>query len=425
MDRRRLACIMDRRRPARILEEFMSIRFVALFILLASFSTFVDAQPCVDGQSGGYACNKVRLQAQIALNQFPENPEAASHVWGYVDPNDNREYAVLGLYNSTTVIEVTDPVHPRIVGSVPALDSIWREVKVYSKFNKKRNRWQGYAYISTEAPGGGIQIINLSELPDRVFLQRTDRDVDTSHTVFISNIDYATGQALPGLTPYLYFEGSNSAGLNVFSLKKPKNPRLVGNYNETYVHDVYAETFTDYRADQCAPGHNPCEVVFAWTGSDVRIIDFTDKKQPQVLSTITYLDVGYPHSGWISPDKKYLFSFDEFDEFLFTRNTRIMTINIKNFLNPKVRTGFRGKTKAIEHNGYVVGDKLYVSHYTRGLVIYDASKPNKLKEIGSFDTYPLHDDTQGAGAWGVYPFLPSGNILVSDIQRGLFILKEE
>jgi choice-of-anchor B domain-containing protein len=90
-----------------------------------------------------------------------------------------------------------------------------------------------------------------------------------------------------------------------------------------------------------------------------------------------------------------------------------------------VRTGFRGKTKAIEHNGYVVGEKLYVAHYTRGLIIYDASNPNKLKEIGSFDTYPLHDDTQGAGAWGVYPFLPSGNILVSDIQRGLFILKEE
>ena len=26
------------------------------------------------------------------------------------------------------------------------------------------------------------------------------------------------------------------------------------------------------------------------------------------------------------------------------------------------------------------------------------------------------------GAWGVYPFLPSGNILVSDMQNGLFVI---
>ncbi len=402
----------------------MVIRLIALSILLVGFCSVSDAQSCIDGQSGGYACKKVRLQAQIALNQFPGNPEAASHVWGYVDQNDNREYAIIGLYNSVTVVEVTDPFHPRIVGSIESLDSIWREVKAYSRFSKKKNRWEGYAYISTEARGAGIQIIDLTKLPDSISLARTDRDVDTSHTVFVSNIDYATGAALPGRTPYLYFEGSNR-GLTQFSLKKPKNPKLLGEYTETYVHDIYAETFTDSRADQCAPGHNPCEVVFAWTGSDVRLIDFTDKDQPVVLSTIDYTGIAYPHSGWISSDKKYLFSCDELDEAFGDRETRIMTINIKNFLNPKIRRSHQGNTKAIEHNAVVVGDRLYVAHYTRGIVIFDTKKPTKLKEIGFFDTYPEGNENDFAGVWGVYPFLPSGNILISDIERGLFIVKEE
>ena len=29
------------------------------------------------------------------------------------------------------------------------------------------------------------------------------------------------------------------------------------------------------------------------------------------------------------------------------------------------------------------------------------------------------------GTWGVYPFLPSGNLLVSDIENGLFVLRDQ
>ena len=58
-------------------------------------------------------------------------------------------------------------------------------------------------------------------------------------------------------------------------------------------------------------------------------------------------------------------------------------------------------------------------------MIFDSTNPRALTEIGSFDTYlsPSANTAGTDGAWGVYPFLPSGTLLVSDIENGLFLLK--
>ena len=43
---------------------------------------------------------------------------------------------------------------------------------------------------------------------------------------------------------------------------------------------------------------------------------------------------------------------------------------------------------------------------------------------GYYDTYPSNTEYNGyAGCWGVYPYLPSGNILASDMSNGLFVLE--
>ena len=47
-----------------------------------------------------------------------------------------------------------------------------------------------------------------------------------------------------------------------------------------------------------------------------------------------------------------------------------------------------------------------------------------MTEAGFFDTYPANDDTAFNGVWNVYPYFASGNILVSDIEGGLFIIKK-
>jgi len=48
---------------------------------------------------------------------------------------------------------------------------------------------------------------------------------------------------------------------------------------------------------------------------------------------------------------------------------------------------------------------------------------NILSEIGFFDTYPENDNAAFDGVWNVYPFFESENIIISDIDRGLFIIR--
>ena len=97
------------------------------------------ATPCVQGAAGQFPCRNLDFQSQIPLAQFSSRPISAANVWGFVDLNDNREYAVLGLRNGTAIVEVTDPVRIRARSSrFPAISSPWREVKVYQVFDAVR-----------------------------------------------------------------------------------------------------------------------------------------------------------------------------------------------------------------------------------------------------------------------------------------------
>src|SRR5262245_28023483 len=84
-----------------------------------------------------------------------------------------------------------------------------------------------------------------------------------------------------------------------------------------------------------------------------------------------------------------------------------------------------GPTRAIDHNGYVKGNRYYISNYAEGLTVLDISDPRVPIRIGYFDTYPASSVTDFVGAWGVYPFFASGTIAVGDINSGLYILKNE
>ncbi len=49
---------------------------------------------------------------------------------------------------------------------------------------------------------------------------------------------------------------------------------------------------------------------------------------------------------------------------------------------------------------------------------------SSIQETGFFDTYPLGNTAAFEGAWNVYPYFESGNIVISDINRGLFVIKK-
>lgn len=384
---------------------------------------------CSNGVAGSFPCHNIDYLAQVQLEEIATAPTAASEVWGMVDLDDNREYAFLGHRNGTAVYDVTDPAVPAVVGNIPGNSSPWRAVKAYQFFDPGIGRHRAYAYVTTEAPGGGLQVIDLTDLPASVTLANTITEFSTSHTLYVANIDYATNAALPGQTPYLVIAGANIGGgaFRLYSLANPAVPVLVTAppAGTGYMHDSASMLITDNRTTQCDNGHNPCEVLVDFNETSVDLWDVTDKADPVRLSTTTYPTASYVHSGWPTGDNRFVIVHDERDESSRGLNTHIYTLDIADLRVPSLITSYIGGVTATDHNGYAVGDRYYVAHYKRGLVVFDLANPRALTEVGSFDTYlsPAANTAGTDGAWGVYPFLPSGTLLVSDIENGLFLLR--
>jgi hypothetical protein len=193
-----------------------------------------------------------------------------------------------------------------------------------------------------------------------------------------------------------------------------------------YMHDSTSLYITDSRTSQCNQGHNPCEVLVDFNENSVDLWDVTNKTAAVRLSSTTYSTVAYTHSGWPSADQRSLFFHDELEEIRQGLTTHIYTMSLDNLRAPTITTSYLGAGTSTDHNGYTKGNRYFVSHYRRGLVVFDVSTPTQMREIGSLDTFlaPAGNTAGTDGAWGVYPFLPSGNVLISDISNGLFVLKD-
>ncbi len=393
-------------------------------------ATAIAAVNCVQGFAGQFPCRNVDFQAQISLNQFTSQPTSAGNVWGFVDLNDNREYAVVGLRNGTAVVEVTDPENPRQVGTIAGNNSLWREVKIYQEFHAPTNRFRAFAYITTEANNSGLQVINLGDLPNTISLATTINDTGSQHTAYVSNINYSTNMALPGATAFLYLAGSDIAGgsWRVYSLANAAQPQFIRQApaGTQYVHDATSLLISDARTTQCALAHNPCEIYVDFNENTVDLWDVTDKVAPVRLSSTTYSDASYTHSGWPTADQRHIFVHDETDEISRGQFTQIYTMNVDDLRNPFIVGSWQGPDTTTDHNGYTKGNLLYVSHYRRGLVVFDASVPAQLREVANFDSFlsPAANSAGTDGAWGVYPFFPSGTVVLSDISNGLFVLRD-
>jgi choice-of-anchor B domain-containing protein len=391
-------------------------------------ATQAAASTCVQGLAGQFPCRNVDFLAQIPLSVFSTRPTSAANVWGFVDLNDNREYAVIGLRNGTAIVDVSDPANPREIATIAGNSSAWREVKIYQHLDATANRYRAYAYISTEAPGSGLQVIDLSGLPNSVTLATTLTDTGRQHTVYVSNIDYASNMALPGAEAFLYVAGSdiNRGAWRVYSLANPAQPQLLtAAPGGQYMHDSTSLYITDARTAQCAAGHNPCQVLVDFNENTVDLWDVTNKSLPVLLSSTSYPAATYTHSGWPSADQRFLFVHDELEEIQRGLNTQLYTMSLDNLRAPSVVTSYTGSTTTTDHNGYTKGTFYYVSHYRRGLAVFDVTNPNQLREVAHFDTFlaPAANSAGTDGAWGVYPFFPSGTVAISDISNGLLLLK--
>jgi len=381
-----------------------------IFPLLALFATFfsVAQTPCVGGMAGGFPCSNYDLYARVTPGQM--NANAANDSWGWTDPQDGTEYAIIALTNGTVFFDISDPTNPINLGKLPTHTSstIWRDVKVYNN----------YAFVVSEASGHGMQVFDLTRLrnvtnPPETFTEDAHFDgFGSAHNIVINE---ETGYAYPVGTNYY------NGGPHFINIQDPLNPVEEGGYEmDDYSHDaqvlLYNGPDSDYTGREILIGSNEIEIA---------IVDITDKNNPVGISTISYSNVGYTHQGWFSEDQRYFIVGDELDEQYFGFETRTLIFDFEDLDNPQFHFEYSGPTPAIDHNGYVVGDKYYLANYHAGMRVIDISDiaNENMTEVGYFDTVPNTNSANFGGVWNVYPFFASGYIVISG-DEGFHLVKE-
>jgi len=350
---------------------------------------------------GVFDSENIELLSWLPLNEFG-SPTTGSDCWGYVAPQSNREYAIMTHSDGTAFIEVTNPGNPQIVANIAGPNSLWRDVKVYGN----------HAYSVSEG-GSGIQIFQLANIDfGNVSLVGTIDDFGTSATHNVA-IDEESG--------FLYRIGGGDNGLRIYSLANPSSPTYVGSWTDRYVHDAQIVTYTEgpYAGRQiafCCGGFNGG---FSETG--LCILDVTNKSNIQQLACLQYNNPSYSHQGWLTEDRQYFYLNDELDEQDFGTPTTTRIIDVSDLDNPVQVGTFSNGESSIDHNLYTLGNLILEANYRSGLRVFDASNPLEPTEIAFFDTYPADNLAQFNGIWSVYPYLPSGVIIGSDLERGLFV----
>jgi choice-of-anchor B domain-containing protein len=346
-----------------------------------------------------FDAENVIMQAWIPLSEFPGTHNSGNDCWGYTSAT-GREYAIMCLQRGYGFVEITDPVNPVIIDVVSGPSSTWHDLKVIGD----------YGYGVSEA-GSGIQVIDLSRIDEgivRHVQDKTQLGHSSTHNI-AANPD----------SGFLYLCGANIAGGGLVAVDTvdPENPTIRGQWTGHYVHDAQIVTYTD------GP-YAGRELAYCFNESRIDVLDVTDKGNMHVIGTTTYAGASYTHQGWLTPDRQFLYCDDELDEqggVVSTTTTRIF--DVSDPANPTFVGSFSSGASSIDHNLYTKGDFLYEANYRSGLRVFDISDPTNPEQVGFFDTYPGSDSANFNGAWSCYPYFASGTILISDIERGLFIVR--
>ena len=368
--------------------------------------------PCENGMAGAYPCDGYDLLGRISLEDF--GSDSGNDIWGWTDTATGKEYALMGLDDGSAFVDITDTENLVYLGKLPTAttSSSWRDIKVY----------QDYAFIVAESNGHGVQVFDLKKLRDvsnipKVFsADNRYMDIGNAHNIVINE---ETGFAYPvGTDRNDQFNG----GVHFLDLQNPETPILAGGWGVNgYTHDAQVINYTGPDAD-----YNGSEIFVGANESQVVVVDISQKNAPVAISTLGYPFIGYTHQGWFTEDQRYFILGDELDEINSGFRSRTLIFDVTDLDNPVLHDTYLGPTSAIDHNGYVLGDEFFLANYTAGVRVLDISgiTDRSISETGFFDTFPANDNTQFDGVWSIYPFFESGKIVISDINRGLFVIKK-
>ncbi len=334
-------------------------------------------------------------QAQLNLtfrsqHTYPTG-SALANIGGYVDSLGN-EYALVGWSSGLDIVDVTNPVNPIVKQTITGATSDWREVKT----------WSHYAYVTTEGGSNGLQIIDLSNLPGTVISKywkgsgAIANQLNKTHALHIDN------------NGFLFLYGNNSGSLFngaavIATLADPWNPVYLGHTTGTYVHDGYAYGDTLWA----------CNINDGYFS----VWNVSNKANPILLQTQQTPGI-FTHNAWLNDQHTVLFTTDEISGSYLTAYDITNLSNITELSRIQLTPG----SGSIIHNTHTLNDFEVISWYKDGIAIVDVSHPDNMIVTGWYDTYTQGSGDGFNGCWGVYPFLPSGNIVASDIDNGLFVL---
>ena len=377
-----------------------------------------------------------RIDAQPPNPYYGDNSSSGTlynGIWGYAV--GAREYALQANSFGLHIIDVTNsaaPFHVQYInmsgGVLPPNGRIWRDVDI----NLDPVSGKTYAYVGAQA-NGNFWVIDLSRLSGS-----TPHGVDSNpilpaeianrgrtnygHTVFVNEeLDL------------LFLNSANNGttlGCQIFDLRQnPFDPPLLPSWTGSG-HDCH-DSFT--RAN--VPGSGGKDLLYSAEGyaTRYRVIDISNVRvgvPPALVGESAPVAGIYAHSNWLDDDSHYLYAFEEF-------NVRdIGVYDVSNPASPTQVTAFQYSEDATAnsriHNGQVRGKYLLTAYYEAGFRVFDISNPVNPVEVGKYETWrdPDGDGTFNKtvtgnynGAWNIYSFLPSGNVLVSDMKSGTFIVR--
>ncbi len=382
---------------------------------------------CQTGKANLWDCQDVDMVSFLPVQGIGAGRGAqVNDVWGWTDPDSQREYAIVGLTDGTSFIDVTDAQNPVFLGNLPKTEgapaSTWRDMKVYLN----------HAYIVADGAGNhGMQIFDLTKLrgldgsDPRTFSEDAHYDrIASAHNIVIneeSGFAYAVGVNSGGETC--------GGGLHMIDIHSPLSPTFAGCFQDQstgrqltgYSHDaqcvIYRGPDTEHQGREICIGANE---------NALSVADVTDKAHPLALSMASYPNVGYTHQGWFDDEHRYFYSNDELDELNgLVSQTRTLIWDLFDLDDPILVAEHLADNPSIDHNLYIRGNLMYQSNYVSGLRILDISNRENPELVGFFDTVPWSEDSaEFDGSWSNYPFFPSGNIIVTSSKEGVFILRK-
>lgn len=320
------------------------------------------------------------VSSNVNLIDFWNGRSRYGDCWGYTDTLGNEYGLICARSEGVSIIDLsTSPISE--VGFLPALaiGNDAKDIKIY----------KNYAILINEFER--TQIFDISDVTSPVQVS----------TILHDNSSGAHNCKVEG--DYLYIMGDHvTGGLLIYNISDPAFPSLVSTFEPYYYHDIDIYNDTLYAA--------------AIFGQGIDVLDITNKAAPSLITTFNYAGSG-AHNVAVLDSGRFVAIGDEIGT---GQHTRIF--DVQNLGSVTKVADIIVDPSASAHNCYEKNDTLYIASYTEGLQIYEVSNPASPVKIGHYDTY-LESGFGYRGNWSVYPYLPSGKILLSDMQSGLFVVE--